>query len=126
MPPVAISMPGPTMVMLPPSRPSLGLRTYSVSSWGSSRYAGSRFGWPGYISHSTARMALFDSSVFHSGSIHIVVGRAEHHRLPELVVQHPLPRVELEHRGDGRFLQIDEALQRGVPAHVLDLQRDRL
>jgi hypothetical protein len=39
---------------------------------GESKYAGSRFGWSGYSSHSTGRIALFDSSIFHGGSIHSV------------------------------------------------------
>jgi hypothetical protein len=56
----------------PPSRPSSGLATYSGMPRGESRYAGSRYSWPGYSSHRTASSALLDSSSFQAGSIQVV------------------------------------------------------
>ncbi len=44
--------------------------------------------------------------------------------LAEVVGEHPLPRVELEHRGDPVVAQIAEHVEGGVPADVLDLQPD--
>ena len=52
------------------------------------------------------------------------LGEAAQHVLAEVVGEHPLPRVELEHRGDRRFLEVDEPVERDVPADVLDRQPD--
>ena len=38
-----------------------------------SKAAGSRFGWPGNISHRIARMPLFDRIIFHAGSMNSAV-----------------------------------------------------
>src|SRR4051794_18047540 len=54
-----------------PSRPKIGLRTHAQPN--RSYAAGKRFSWPGFSSHSTGRIALFERIIFQGGSSQRVV-----------------------------------------------------
>ena len=53
-------------------------------------------------------------------------GQQIHCAAAECVVEHPLPRVELEHRRDRRILEVDEAVEVAVVADLLDRQGHRV
>lgn len=52
-----------------PSLPQYGFATTGPGTSSRRRLAGSRLGWLGNHSHSNGKMALFDSSIFHAGSM---------------------------------------------------------
>ena len=52
------------------------------------------------------------------------LGQAAGDVLAEVVAEDPLPRVELVHRRDRRLLEVDEAVERGVPPELLDREAD--
>ena len=80
------------MVMLAPSRPSLGSDVLG-QLMGLINVNRQQVRVAGIIPNRIARIALLDSSVFHSGSIHMVCGRLDTTRWPNVSSRHPLPWV---------------------------------